>query len=69
MKLRIYENHICELQSEELNEGWSLVLYMQLLQLQKEAWKKFWLVRDTADMAFFSQLQKLHISPQWSSFI
>ena len=23
MKLWIYENHICELRSEELNEGWS----------------------------------------------
>ena len=34
MKLWIYmyENHICELRSEELNEGWSSQLYMQLLQ-------------------------------------
>ena len=26
----IYENHMCELQSEELNEGWSSQLYTQL---------------------------------------
>ena len=38
----LYENHthVCELQSEELNEGWSLQLYGQLLQLQKERLKK-----------------------------
>ena len=36
VKFWIYENHVCELLSEELNEGWSLQLYMQLLQLQKE---------------------------------
>ena len=41
MKFWIYENHICELRSEELNEGWSLQLYTQLFvqaffsQLQK----------------------------------
>ena len=29
MKFWIYENHICELQSEELNEGWSSQLYTQ----------------------------------------
>ena len=30
MKFWIYKNHICELRSEELNEGWSLQLYTQL---------------------------------------
>ena len=40
MKLWIYENHICELRSEELNEGWSSQLYTQLLQLRKESLKK-----------------------------
>ena len=30
MKLWIYENHICELHSEELFEGRSLQLYTQL---------------------------------------
>ena len=39
MKLWIYENHICELQSE-LFERRSLQLYMQLMQLQKESLKK-----------------------------
>ena len=39
MKFWIYENHICELQSEEFNKGWSSQLYMQLLQLQKESLK------------------------------
>ena len=34
MKFWICENHICELQSEELNKGWSSQLYTQLLQLQ-----------------------------------
>ena len=29
MKFWIYENHICELQSEELDEGWSSQLYTQ----------------------------------------
>ena len=32
--LWLYENHICELWSEELNEGWSSQLYAQLLQLE-----------------------------------
>ena len=40
MKFWIYENHICELRSEELNEGWSSQLYTQLLQLRKESLKK-----------------------------
>ena len=40
MKLWIYENHICELRSEELNEGWSSQLYTQRLQLRKESLKK-----------------------------
>ena len=31
MKLWINENHICELRSEELNEGWSSQLYTQRL--------------------------------------
>ena len=35
-----YENHKCELQSEEFDEGWSSQLYMQLLQLRKESLKK-----------------------------
>ena len=29
---------VCELWSEDLNEGWSLQLYTQLFQLQKKAW-------------------------------
>ena len=36
MKLWIYENHICELRSEKLNEGWPSQLYTQLLQSRKE---------------------------------
>ena len=40
VKFWIYENHMCELQSEELNEGLSLQLYTQLLPLQKESLKK-----------------------------
>ena len=40
MMLWLYENHICELQSEELNEGWSSQIYAQLLQLRKESLKK-----------------------------
>ena len=41
MKLRIYENLICELRSEELNEGGDhRRLYRQLLQLRKESLKK-----------------------------
>ena len=47
VKFWIYENHICELQSEEWNEGWLSQLYMQLLQLQKESLKKFRLVQDS----------------------
>ena len=35
-----FENHIYELRSEELNEGWSSQLYTQLLQLRKERTKK-----------------------------
>ena len=34
------ENHICELQSEELNEEWLSQLHAQLLQLQKGSLKK-----------------------------
>ena len=37
MMFWIYENHICELRSEELNEGWSSQLYTQLLQLRRES--------------------------------
>ena len=40
LKLWIYENHICELQSEELFEGRSSQLYTQLMQLRKESLKK-----------------------------
>ena len=40
IKSWIYENHICELRSEELNEGWSWQLYTQLLQLRKESLKQ-----------------------------
>ena len=40
LKLRIYENHICELRSEELFEGRSSQLYTQLMQLRKESLKK-----------------------------
>ena len=40
MKLWTYENHICELRSEELFEGRLSQLYMQLMQLQKESLKK-----------------------------
>ena len=37
----IYENHICELRSEEeLYEGRSSQLYTQLLQLRKDSLKK-----------------------------
>ena len=40
MKLWTYENHICELRSEELFKGTSSQLYTQLMQLQKESLKK-----------------------------
>ena len=40
MKLWIYENHICELRSEELYEWRSSQLNTQLLQLRKESLKK-----------------------------
>ena len=40
MKSWIYENHIYELRSEELNKVWSSLLYKQLLQLRKESLKK-----------------------------
>ena len=40
MKLWIYENHICELQSEELLKGRSSQLYTQLMKLRKESPKK-----------------------------
>ena len=40
MKLWIYENHIWELQSEELFEERSSQLYTQLMQLRKESLKK-----------------------------
>ena len=40
MKLWMYENHIYELRSEELNQVWSSQLYKQLLQLRKESLKK-----------------------------
>ena len=33
----IYENHICELRSEELNEGWWSQLYTQLFQSRKNS--------------------------------
>ena len=37
----MYENHMRELRSEELqNEGWSSQLHTQLLQLRKENLKK-----------------------------
>ena len=36
MKLWIYENHICELRSEELFEVRPSQLYAQLVQFQKE---------------------------------
>ena len=39
MTFWIYQNHVCELRSEELNEGWLSQLYTQLLQLQKESLK------------------------------
>ena len=40
MKFWMYENYVCELWSEELNEGWSSQLYTQLLHLRKESLKK-----------------------------
>ena len=70
MKLRINENHISELQSEELNEGWSLVLYMQLLQLQKESLKKilactgyswYGILFATAKVAYITAMIILHL--------
>ena len=39
LKLWIYENHTCELQSEQLFEGRSSQLYTQLMQLPKESLK------------------------------
>ena len=35
--MNICETHMCELRSEELNEGWSSQLCTQLLQLRKES--------------------------------
>ena len=40
LKFLIYENYVCELRSEELNERWSSQLYTQILQLRKESLKK-----------------------------
>ena len=85
MKLWMYENHICELQSEELR---SSQLYTQPLQLRKESLKKkkkkILVERCTGIaevkgsnpvqawiffQAFFSQTQKLLLQLRWSSFI
>ena len=55
MKLWIYENDICELQSEELNEGWSSHLYTLPLQL----WKGFFFA--TAKVAYVTAMIILHL--------
>ena len=70
-------NYICELQSEELNEGWSSQLHTQLLQMRKESQEKKYIGRVLHRyrrgqgfesrtslnffQAFFSQLQKLRL--------
>ena len=84
MKLWMYENHICELQSEELR---SSQLYTQPLQLRKESLKEKKKKIGRAlhryrrgqgfesstslnfFQAFFSQTQKLLLQLRWSSFI
>ena len=61
-----FENHIYELRSEELNEGWSSQLYTQLLQLRKESTKK-----KKRPWIFFRLSFcdcKLRIKLRWSSF-
>ena len=63
LRLWIYENHICELWSEELFEGRSSQLYTQLMQLRKESLKKnsgLYGIRTLH--LFFSRLHKLHIT-------
>ena len=48
LKLRIYENLICELRSEELNEGRSSqVIYATFAAAKRKPKKKFRLVRDS----------------------
>ena len=60
MKLWIYENHICELRSEELFEGRSSQLYMQLMQLRKESLKNSGLYRfRTNKHSLFDYLRNL----------
>ena len=65
----IYENHICELRSEEeLYEGRSSQLYTQLLQLRKDSLKKkIRLVRDSNSWPVryrFSALPIIHCKSQ-----
>ena len=62
------KNHICELLSEELNEGWSSPLYTRLLQLQKESLKKiqacmgFRLFFATGKVAYITVMIILHLN-------
>ena len=66
MKLWIYENHMCELRSEELYEGGSPQLYTQFLQSRKEsvravqAWF-FSKLSATAKIAYITAMIFLHI--------
>ena len=57
MKLWIYENHICELRSEELFEGRSSQLYATYAIAKRKPYKP-----DFFFHAFFSQLHKLRIT-------
>ena len=57
MKFWIYENHICELQSEELNEGWSSKLYTQAYK--PEFFSGFLFA--TAKVAYITAMIILHL--------
>ena len=57
MKFWIYENHICELQSEELNEGRSSQLYTQTYK--PEFFQAFFLA--TAKVAYITAMIILHL--------
>ena len=78
LKFWIYENHICELRSEELDERWSSQLYCtQLLQLRKESLKKIhgstgfepWPLRYLCTTLPIKLTSQLGSSWRWSSFI
>ena len=71
VKLWKYENHICELQSEELNEEWSSQLYTHLLLLQNQHFSSFHNCKSCVyscddHPSFNSSLSSSHV---WFSYI